>query len=56
MQLLNKNYDDKHSDDLNILRFRKVAFAPYNASTPNLVNGAGLPAGPFRMKVNLQSK
>lgn len=34
----------------------KVAFAPYNASTPNLVNGAGLPAGPFRMKVNLQSK
>ena len=32
----------------------KVRFAPYNASTPNLVNGAGLPAGPFRMKVNLQ--
>jgi sialate O-acetylesterase len=31
-----------------------VRFAPYNASTPNLVNGAGLPAGPFRMKVNLQ--
>ena len=26
-----------------------VRFAPYNASTPNLVNGAGLPAGPFTM-------
>ena len=26
-----------------------VRFAPYNGSTPNLVNGAGLPAGPFRM-------
>lgn len=25
-----------------------VRFAPYNASTPNLVNGAGLPAGPFQ--------
>lgn len=24
-----------------------IRFAPYNASTPNLVNGAGLPAGPF---------
>ena len=24
-----------------------VRFAPYNGSTPNLVNGAGLPAGPF---------
>jgi sialate O-acetylesterase len=30
-----------------------VRFAPYNASTPNLVNGAGLPAGPFRMKVDV---
>ena len=26
-----------------------VRFAAYNGSTPNLVNGAGLPAGPFRM-------
>ena len=26
-----------------------VRFAPYNGSTPNLVNGHGLPAGPFRM-------
>lgn len=26
-----------------------VRFAAYNSSTPNLVNGAGLPAGPFRM-------
>lgn len=26
-----------------------VRFAPYNGSTPNLVNGAGLPAGPFRI-------
>ncbi|MBO6167826.1 MAG: hypothetical protein J6P13_05700 [Kiritimatiellae bacterium] len=26
-----------------------VRFAPYNGSTPNLVNGAGLPAGPFKM-------
>ncbi len=26
-----------------------VRFATYNGSTPNLVNGAGLPAGPFRM-------
>ena len=25
-----------------------MRFAPYNGSTPNLVNGAGLPAGPFR--------
>ena len=25
-----------------------VRFAPYNGSTPNLVNGDGLPAGPFR--------
>ena len=28
-----------------------VRFAPYNGSTPNLVNGAGLPAGPFRMTI-----
>ena len=26
-----------------------VRFAGYNGSTPNLVNGAGLPAGPFRL-------
>ena len=26
-----------------------VRFAAYNGSTPNLVNGAGLPAGPFRL-------
>ena len=26
-----------------------VRFAAYNGSTPNLVNGAGLPAGPFRI-------
>ena len=26
-----------------------VRFAAYNGSTPNLVNGNGLPAGPFRM-------
>ena len=26
-----------------------VRFASYNGSTPNLVNGAGLPAGPFRL-------
>ena len=26
-----------------------VRFAPYNGSTPNLVNGAGLPAGPFKL-------
>ena len=26
-----------------------VRFAPYNGSTPNLVNGDGLPAGPFRI-------
>lgn len=25
-----------------------VRFAPYNASTPNLMNGAGIPAGPFK--------
>ena len=25
-----------------------MRFAPYNGSTPNLVNGAGLPVGPFR--------
>ena len=28
-----------------------VRFAPYNGSTPNLVNGAGLPTGPFRREV-----
>ena len=27
---------------------RAMRFAAYNGSTPNLVNGAGLPAGPFR--------
>ena len=26
-----------------------VRFAPYNGSVPNLVNGAGLPAGPFAL-------
>lgn len=26
-----------------------VRFAPYNGSTPNLVNGVGLPAGPFKL-------
>ena len=26
-----------------------MRFAAYNGSTPNLVNGAGLPAGPFRL-------
>ena len=27
---------------------KAMRFAAYNGSTPNLVNGAGLPAGPFR--------
>ena len=29
---------------------RAMRFAAYNGSTPNLVNGAGLPAGPFRWR------
>ena len=28
-----------------------VRFAGYNGSLPNLVNGAGLPAGPFRREI-----
>jgi len=31
-----------------------VRFAAYNASTPNLVNGNGLPAGPFRLGAKLK--
>ncbi len=33
---------------------RQVRFAAYNGSTPNLVNGFGLPAGPFRMKAPIE--
>ena len=29
-----------------------MRFAPYNGSTPNLVNGDGLPAGPCRMRLH----
>lgn len=31
-----------------------VRFAAYNGSTPNLVNGNGLPAGPFRLGAKLK--
>ena len=31
-----------------------VRFAPYNGSAPNLVNGNGLPAGPFRMGAKMK--
>ena len=34
-----------------VIRPLAVRFAPYNGSTPNLVNGDGLPAGPFRLRL-----
>ena len=33
---------------------KAVRFAAYNGSTPNLVNGNGLPAGPFRLGAKLK--
>ena len=33
---------------------KAVRFAAYNGSTPNLVNGSGLPAGPFRLGAKLK--
>ncbi len=33
---------------------KAVRFAAYNGSTPNLVKGSGLPAGPFRLGEKLK--
>lgn len=35
---------------------RGMRFAAYNGSQPNLVNGAGLPAGPFRWRTKTKGK